>query len=340
VVKVFDLAETQITDFERNLRRVIDRFQAEIIKNAKSGYLFSLNAEDRVKYAPDLYDGILKALHASGYDKAVADLINRDAELISEIKAMRSAAKLPTTFAKSSSDVINAFKNMEMAQFSQIGTGFANSLSQELMNYAITGVDESVFIEAIRDRLESGFKRYARTYAITSRAKFIQQVQDEAAKNYDGELYWEYVGPEDDRMRDACIDGMAQRYFTDAERAAFEAETADERAWNCRHTFQQITEEDYRDATGSEGKAEREHEKANQEKETFMGNLDADTRSAFDDLGITAATTEAEINQTFRGLAKLFHPDKGGTDKQMRIIIEAREKAINYVNTINKKRGK
>jgi hypothetical protein len=250
VVKVFDLAETQITDFERNLRRVIDRFQAEIIKNAKSGYLFSLKAEDRIKYAPDLYDGILKALRASGYDKAVADLINRDAELISEIKAMRSAAKLPTTFAKSSSDVINAFKNMEMAQFSQIGTGFANSLSQELMNYAITGIDEAVFIQAIRDKLEAGFLRYARTYAITSRAKFIQQVQDEAAKNYDGELYWEYVGPEDDRMRDACIDGMAQRYFTDAERAAFEAETADERAWNCRHTFQQITKEDYIENTG------------------------------------------------------------------------------------------
>ena len=78
-----------------------------------------------------------------------------------------------------------------------------NSLSQELMQFALTGVDESVFIDAIRSKLETGLQRYATTYATTSRAKFIQQVQDEAAKSYDGELYWEYVGPEDDRMRDA-----------------------------------------------------------------------------------------------------------------------------------------
>ena len=244
------LPEKQTAAFDQNLRKVISKMQADIIKNARSGYLFSLNAEDRIKFAPDLYDGILAALNASGYDKAVSDLINRDKELIAEIKSLRGNRKLPTDFSKSSVETFRAFQTMEMSQFQQIGTGFANSLSQELMNYAITGIDESAFIAAISDKLETGFLRYAKTYAITSRAKFIQQVEFEAAKDYEGDLYWEYVGPVDDRMRPACEEGMDRQYFTNDEMLQFEAETADERSWNCRHTFIQITKEDYEENTG------------------------------------------------------------------------------------------
>jgi len=244
------LAEDQTIQFEQNLRNVINRMQASIIKNAKSGYLFSRNAEERIKYAPELYNGILEAINGSGYYAAVSDLINRDKELIKEVTSLRAKAKLPTSFASTSPEVFAAFQNMEMQQFTNIATGFANSLSQELMNYAITGIDEAKFIDAVRASLTGRFTQYANTYAITSRAKFIQQVQDEAAKSYDGELYWMYEGPEDDRMRPACIEGMAKQYFTDEERNLFEYETADERAWNCRHTFIQITKEDYLDNTG------------------------------------------------------------------------------------------
>ena len=333
-----NLAETQITDFERELQTVIKRLQMLIIKNAKSGYMFSLNAEERIKFALDLYDGLISAINESGYYDVVSKLIDQDKNLIAEIRSLRTAKKLPTTFTKTSKEVLAAFRNLEMAQFEDIGKSFASSLHQELMSFALTGVDEDVFIQTIFDKLDSGFQRYARTYAITSRAKFIQQVQDEAAKNYDGDLYWEYVGPEDDRMRDACIEGMAKRYFTDEERSQFEAETADERAWNCRHTFEQITKQDYEENTSAEGKERAETEQKEREESIAMSNLDPETKSAFEDLGITPKSSLDDVNKTFRGLAKLFHPDKGGTDSQMRIIIEARDKAINFIKSI--KRGK
>jgi len=235
----------QTNAFEAELETVVKRLQTLIIKNAKSGYLFSLNAEERIKFAPDLYNGLIDALNNSGYQELVAKLLAQDKDLIAEIRSIRGANGLPTSFSKTSTEVFNAFRNMELAQFEDIQEGFARSLHQELMHFALTGVSEDVFIQTIYDRLESGFKRYARTYAITSRAQFIQQVQDEAAKNYDGELFWEYVGPEDDRMRDACIEGMAKRYFTNEERIDFELATAEERAWNCRHTFEQISKQDY-----------------------------------------------------------------------------------------------
>lgn len=240
-----NLAERQVTEFERELQVVFKRLQTLIIKNAKSGYLFSLNAEERIKFAPDLLDGLISAVNESGYYDAVAKIIDKDKDLIAEIKSLRSAQKLPTEFSRTSKNVFEALRNIEMKQFEDIAEGFTRSLHQELMNFALTGVDEEVFIQTIMDKLDAGFKRYASTYATTSRAKFLQQVQYEAAKNYPGELYWEYVGPEDDRRRDACIEGTAKRYFTDEERIQFEAETAEERAWNCRHTFEQITKEDY-----------------------------------------------------------------------------------------------
>lgn len=239
------LAEQQVLDFEKNLRKVIAALQTLIIKNAKSGYLFSLNADERIRFAPDIYNSLIQALNESGYYPLVSDLINQDKELIAEIVSIRGAAKLPTAFSKTSREVLDAFRSMEYNQFRLIGEDFANTLAQELTQFVLTGVDETVFIDTIRSKLESGLQRYATTYATTSRAKFAQQVQDEAAKNYDGELYWEYTGPVDDRMRDACIDGMDKQYFTDFERSMFEAATAEERAWNCRHIFQQITKEDY-----------------------------------------------------------------------------------------------
>jgi len=242
---VSNLAEQQGIQFETNLRQVVNRFQALIIKTARSGYMFSVNADERIRYAPELYSGLVDALQQSGYLSLVSDLIEQDRELIAEVKSLRTAKGLPTQFSKQSSEALAAFQNLEFAQFQNISTGFVNSLHQELMNYALTGVDEAVFIESIRNMLESKLQKYATTYAYTSRAKWIQQVQDEAAKNYDDELFWEYVGPEDDRTRDACIEGLNQQYFTDAERMEFEARTADERAWNCRHVFVQITKEDY-----------------------------------------------------------------------------------------------
>jgi hypothetical protein len=193
----------------------------------------------------------MDALKQSGYSELVNDLINKDKALLAEVTAMRTAKGLLTQFAKTSPEALRAFQNLELTQFQNIGDGFVNSLHSNLMTYAITGIREEDFAAMIRKSLDSGFQRYANTYAITSRAQFIQQVQDEAAKDYDGELFWEYVGPEDDRTRDACLEGLSQRYFTDAERSDFEAANATERAWNCRHTFEQITKEDYLEYGGS-----------------------------------------------------------------------------------------
>lgn len=243
------VADRQLSTFETGLVKALDSLKSLILLNAKSGYLFTANAEARIRYAPELYSGIIDSIAKSGYYEIVRELVGSDKELIEEVKSMRSGAGLPTEFSASSAEALTAFQNLELAQFRAISDQFANSLHVELMNFALSGTTELDFINALRSKLDDSFKRYAVTYANTSRAQFSQQVENEAAKNYDGALYWEYSGPEDGRTRDACLEGLAQRYFTDLERREFEMRYSEERAWNCRHVFFQITEQDYKEGT-------------------------------------------------------------------------------------------
>lgn len=243
------IADRQVSSFETGLRNVVSNMQSLILLSAESGKLFSKNADARIRYAPEFLNGIISAINQSGYYDLVQDLILQDKDLIAEVTANRSSAGLPSGFTDQSVETIRAFQNMEFAQFRAIGDQFVQSLHIELMNFTLSGTDEAAFVQAIRSSLESKFQRYAVTYANTSRAQFTQRVEDEAAKSYDGKLYWQYVGPGDGRTRTVCLDGLAQKYFTDAERTAFESANAIARAWNCRHRFMQITEQDYKEAT-------------------------------------------------------------------------------------------
>lgn len=52
------IADNQVARFEKSLSEVVRRLQALIIKNAKSGYLFSADADERIRFAPDLLQGL------------------------------------------------------------------------------------------------------------------------------------------------------------------------------------------------------------------------------------------------------------------------------------------
>jgi len=244
------LADSQVSRFERNMIEVLQRLQAEIIASANKGMLFSGDNALRLASAPDMFNELIGALDRSGYSNVVNAFTDEDIRLVKDVKAARATAGLPTAFTQQSAETLSAFKTVEFEKFQSLGNGFIESMRQELIAYISTGTNERDFINKINSMLNDNLKRYATTYATTSRQQVIQQIQNAAAANYDGELYWEYVGPEDDRMRDACAEGIEQRYFTDAERIEFEERTAGERAWNCRHVFVQITEETYKENTG------------------------------------------------------------------------------------------
>jgi hypothetical protein len=82
------------------------------------------------------------------------------------------------------------------------------------------------------------------SYANSMHGDYLQSIQDEAAYE-SGELFWEFMGPKDDIIRDACCDLLSIQYYTNSQRKIAERLTANERAFDCRHIFFQITREIY-----------------------------------------------------------------------------------------------
>jgi hypothetical protein len=133
----------------------------------------------------------------------------------------------------------------DYAAFEKLGTATIADIQTALMDTVLTGQSDRNLIRAIDKILDKDFKRYAETYAQTSRNRFLQQSENIMAENIreaGGEVYWEYVGPEDMKNRDECIEALAQRFFTTEEMEAFEGEGI---RWNCRHTFMVISPDAY-----------------------------------------------------------------------------------------------
>ena len=101
------------------------------------------------------------------------------------------------------------------------------------------------------------YNNYDRRYEMSKQYETKREVYYEFCKEGDenrpAQAYGVYPTPKSVETAKEAIDKMLsgeEIYFTDAEREQFESDTADERAWNCRHTFQHITKEDYLDNTG------------------------------------------------------------------------------------------
>lgn len=138
----------------------------------------------------------------------------------------------------------HALSRINVGKYADIDPSILAQIRKAVEDCIFIGTEPRKSLKAILQKADTAQKNKILLYADTMRSDFSQAVQDYIAEN-EGELYWEYTGPEDDRMRDVCIDLMAIRYFTNSQRKQAEKETALERMYGCRHIFQQITKYDF-----------------------------------------------------------------------------------------------
>jgi len=245
-----DIYSAQIDQFQDSLNLVMKDFNKRVISllmqyKTERGYL-TFNARD-LNFATQSLEGLVKLLKQAGYDEAVKKLLGKEAALLNEYKSLRPAGAVPIALTARMTSQLKALQQAELVIFDNISSQSMMEIQKQLINGVLTGAKMDVIVEAIQSTLESNMHRYAWTYANTSRARYLQAVEDIAAgkDRYEEDVYWEYVGPDDDLTRPACVQGLEIGVFTDAERLSFEADTADERAYNCRHTFMRINKETY-----------------------------------------------------------------------------------------------
>ncbi len=233
------------------VRELEKRIAAMVAGMDTDGRNFVIMNEMNLAHSITMHGELLIALREAGYPDAVAALQASDLEIIRVIKETRS---IPVAFSKSSKDVINALRRAEAFEFQMIGEEAMEAVRRVVQQAALTGAVIEESLESIEKVLNRRLRGYAWTYANTTRKMVIQAVHWEAASDYEGEKYWHYTGPDDDLTRPACQIGVGRDYekefptapfFTNDEMLTFESVYAEERTYNCRHYFVQITEHNY-----------------------------------------------------------------------------------------------
>ena len=235
--------DTQLRDIVRRFTRDAERLMLQNL--TKEGRIITVNDANQ-NFVAQSYDSLRDLLNRSGYSGLVQEFFDREPELLKSYRAIRPAGAVPIQITQRFTEQLDVLRRGELFQFDVLADTAVRAVQSAVMSGVLTGQSSMVLADQIRGSIEPQLQRYTWTYVNTARARFVQAVEDaNVDRAKDDEIYWEYVGPEDDLNRPACIDGLDQRYFTDEERLTFEAETADERAYNCRHTFMEVTREDY-----------------------------------------------------------------------------------------------
>jgi len=102
----------------------------------------------------------------------------------------------------------------------------------------VSELDDKTLALKISKVVDNKFVRYSETYRETARNQLIQTVVDKEYDNLieEGEdVYYEYVGADDDRTRPICQWALNKLYFTKDEKKAYEEKHGIR--YNCRHNF-------------------------------------------------------------------------------------------------------
>ncbi len=203
--------------------------------------------EENMQLAMGMKQEAIKVLNEAGYSEMVDKfLASESAEIKSFTKSM-AGTSFPAMFTKSDVAMVKALQSKELLDLMALQEGMATTIQQTLMQGVMAGVSRRDMVMQILHNKDIK-SRYVNTYIETSRNQYLQKLHDMSATNYKEEtgedIYWKYIGaPIDSVTRDECIEALTQLYFTDAEKMDFES-TYGVR-WNCRHSFMQVTKEEY-----------------------------------------------------------------------------------------------
>jgi hypothetical protein len=245
------LADAQVKAFERELSRAVTNLNKRLTSLLTKLEIVNgqiVKTPFNLQYLARLQPQMEQALIQSGYLDAVQYLQAGDAELL---RAVRESSPLKLIYTKTDATTLNALAQMQNSEFYGIGINAMEAIRQTVMNSVMAGARLEDGLGIIRSQLETRLQPYAWTYANTARKQVMQMAEDLAAQHIPAEeRFWAYNGPLDDVTRPCCIELLEIGYFTDAEREEYEALYADERAYNCRHSFDLVSESTYKENRG------------------------------------------------------------------------------------------
>ena len=207
--------------------------------------------EKNLEILDDYKREIIEVFREAGYFDFVNKFVNDEADLLRELAKETKDYFVPVVLGIGALGILSLIQSTEIAGFNMIAEDAANAIIVELRSAIFSNADYIKTLEGGISKLNNRLGHYAGTYATTTRTVFEQKAIDLAAQEAKKDLYWIYLGPNDEKTRPQCVMGLAKEMFTLLEKNDFQAQNL---RWNCRHIFEPVSEKRYNKFKGFDKK--------------------------------------------------------------------------------------
>ncbi|RKZ98976.1 MAG: hypothetical protein DRQ46_00435 [Gammaproteobacteria bacterium] len=250
--------EASVDKYNRLIDKATDKLNKSVALYVKDFDVDKLGRITKSKANQKLvmnFDRWLRSqLGSSGYDGVLVDFAKDTKPFINKVIDWQAteagAGVIPIVLKSTDISSIVAMQKIDYSLLDNRITASISSIKEQLYRSMVLGEEWSSATGFIKTSLDKNLQQYTQTYINTSRSLLIQEMEDVSASHISGEHYWEYIGPDDKKTREICVEALNKKVFTDDERQAY----IDEHGvrYNCRHIFMQITKEYYEEYSGNE----------------------------------------------------------------------------------------
>ena len=235
---VKDIEAEFLLVYEKARKRILNYLD---IFNTENGR-FEINSFN-IEKASIFFNEYKKILIESGYNEFLKKNQKSDIALVKHLQKIQENSDFPLIFTQKDKNVIKGFELLDFKKLQMLGENSANILSRGLISNVILGESLSKTRKSLESALSSKLKGYVETYINTSKHLLFQEVHNLSAENQDDDIFWQYVGPADDKTRPECSWALKKNVFTDIEKQNFISKYGVR--FNCRHVFIEVTEDFY-----------------------------------------------------------------------------------------------
>jgi len=236
-----------IKQFDGEAEEVFKRVQ-----RIAQAQLAGISTDDILNYEFAWRDSLKQA----GYYDLVNDLIDKQFDQMYQgtVNSFTAGGFDKAIFTADDAVKIQTLKNMKRNQFIRLADDVGLTVKRELYKYAISDASLVDMTKGIAQTLEgSNLAKYSKTYALTAIGEFQQELIDLRAKDV-GDGVWVYVGVNDGATRQFCSNLLVKNEtYTDEEKNELEGNP--KRAYNCRHRFYKMKDEEAKASGYGERKA-------------------------------------------------------------------------------------
>lgn len=200
-----------------------------------------LNNTYNLNYILDMTQKLQLLLSQSGIQQLYNEFNNTTLLVYKQLKdKVIKGGGLPLLLNQTSNEYFKAILRKDLTQLKGLSLNTLDKIRDVFIQSAIFQMTDKQLTSRIVNVVQKNLVNYSKTYMETSRGLFIQNTID---KNYQmikqqgdkDEYIFQYVGAEDDNVRQVCQIGLNKQYFTQQQKTLFQSTYGTR--YNCRHSF-------------------------------------------------------------------------------------------------------